>query len=438
MKKTLLLSVVASTMIMAGGDIAPVEPVVEASTAAPVATSASGWSFSGEGVVYYQTIDAFGAKSLFDQETSVADAGIRLKAENKDLIGGIGAGVAVNGLATLNLEDDVVSNVMQTSNGNITGGWISEGYLTYGIGSTSIKIGRQTLPAGLSPFAHSEGWNVFENTYDAGLLVNSTIPDTTVVYAFVYRNNTNGYNQFNDSDHAKLLGTAIAKHTVADTTAGAIGGSYADMADFGRTNGTDGVHMLTLQNKSIGGLTLTGSYYYANDFLGTGDALNILWGDIAYDAGSFNVALQGGTITGIDALTDTTAFGAKIGASLAGINAYVAYSQVDDGTTGVFNVGGQQTPLYTQMIINEGAIASDNNTVVVGANASILGGTFGVGYGATSTDKNLDGFGDYNELDVYYTRDFGSVNVLAGYVNMDSDHTADANNVVRLVAKYKF
>ena len=30
MKKTLLLSVVASTMIMAGGDIAPVEPVVEA------------------------------------------------------------------------------------------------------------------------------------------------------------------------------------------------------------------------------------------------------------------------------------------------------------------------------------------------------------------------------------------------------------------------
>ncbi|MDQ1325057.1 MAG: hypothetical protein QG564_181, partial [Campylobacterota bacterium] len=29
MKKTLLLSVVASTMIMAGGDIAPVEPAVE-------------------------------------------------------------------------------------------------------------------------------------------------------------------------------------------------------------------------------------------------------------------------------------------------------------------------------------------------------------------------------------------------------------------------
>jgi len=35
MKKTLLLSVLASTMIMAGGDIAPVEPVVETPVAAP-------------------------------------------------------------------------------------------------------------------------------------------------------------------------------------------------------------------------------------------------------------------------------------------------------------------------------------------------------------------------------------------------------------------
>ena len=50
MKKTLLLSVVASTMIMAGGDIAPVEPVV-----APVEVSP--WEWSGTAKVYYQTMD---------------------------------------------------------------------------------------------------------------------------------------------------------------------------------------------------------------------------------------------------------------------------------------------------------------------------------------------------------------------------------------------
>ena len=61
MKKTLLLSVVASTMIMAGGSIAPVEPVVEA----PVVAEASGWDFSGQAVVYYQTSDKFGMGSPF-------------------------------------------------------------------------------------------------------------------------------------------------------------------------------------------------------------------------------------------------------------------------------------------------------------------------------------------------------------------------------------
>jgi hypothetical protein len=438
MKKTLLLSVVASTMIMAGGDIDPVEPVVEAPAPAPMAET-SGWDFSGQGVVYYQTIDAFGGDNLFKQKPSAADAGFQLKAVNKDLIGGIGAGVTLNGLTTLGLQNWLVSNVMQTSHGAITGGWIGEMYGTYSLGDTFVKLGRQTLPAGLSPFAHSENWNVFENTYDAALVVNSSLPSTTLVGAWVYRNNTNGYNQFNDAGHAKLLGTAMAKHNFGKANpAGTIGGNYADMASFGKTNGSDGVYMFTAQNKSISDLTLTGTYYYANNFLGTGDALNILWGDAAYNAGAFNVAVQGGTVTGVNAIKDTAAFGAKVGASFGGINAHVAYSQVNDGTTGVFNVGGQQTPLYTQMIINEAAIARDNSTWTIGANTALLGGTFGLGYGATATDKNDDGFGDYKELDVYYVTDMLGGNYLFGYVNMDSAAKANTNNVVRVVARYAF
>ena len=419
MKKTLLLSVVASTMIMAGGDIAPVEPAVEAP--APVATS--GWAFNGQGVVYYQTIDVFGKKDLFEQATSVADAGVQLKAVNKDLIAGIGAGVTVNGLATLWLENDVVSNVMQTANGDITGGWIGEGYLTANLGSTMVKLGRQTLPAGLSPFAHSEGWNVFENTYDAALVVNGAlIPDTTLVYAWVYRNNSNGYPQFVDPTG----GHEFLKTFVSGT---------GEMATFGKTNKNNGVHMLTAQTKLIPNVALTGSWYYGKDFVGAGNNLNILWGDAAFNMAGFGVALQGGTVKP-DTLADTTAFGAKISGGFGGVNAYVAYSTVDDGATGVFNVGGTQTPLYTQMIINEGAISKDNDTVVVGASAKLLGGTFGAGYGATT--DNSEAGNDYNEIDVYYTTDIGRVNLLVGYVNMDFSSIKDPNNVVRVVGRYKF
>ncbi|MBD3790128.1 MAG: hypothetical protein IE885_07175, partial [Campylobacterales bacterium] len=246
MKKTLLLSVVASTMIMAGGDIAPVEPVVE--TPAP---AASGWEFSGTAKVYYQTDDTAGLTSrgvtsstddsLFSQGASAADAGIQLRAMNSDVVAGIGAGVEVSALATLGLQHWMVSDVMQaTANAGydvddiIHGGWVSQAYLTYGFGNTSIKVGRQELPKSLSPFAFSEDWNVFKNTFDAVLVVNTDLPETTLVGAWVLEENANFM--------------------------------HANMADFNKLNGNDGVFMLTAQNKSIENLTLTGSWYYAADF----------------------------------------------------------------------------------------------------------------------------------------------------------------------------
>jgi hypothetical protein len=331
---------------------------------------------------------------------------------------------------------------MQSVHGEINGGWIGEAYLTYGFGNTSLKGGRMTLPAALSPFAHSENWNVFENTYEAALVVNTDISNTVIVGAWVYANNTNGYNQFLDGTAPNppgahnFLKTAIGIHNSPVNDAGYIGGQYADMADFGKTNGNDGVFMLTVQNSSIENLTLTGSYYYGDDFLGLGDALNIWWVDGKYKFSNFEIALQGGQVIDSALPKDTTAFGAKVSGTFAGIGAYLAYSNVDDGTTGIFNVGGQQTPLYTQMIINEGAIRTDNDTVVLGVHTDLFGGTFGAGYGTTKGD--VSGY-DYDEIDVYYTKDlFDGGNILVGYVNMDDNVRADANNVIRIVGRYNF
>jgi hypothetical protein len=168
------------------------------------------------------------------------------------------------------------------------GGWISEAYLTYGTGNTSIKAGRQTLPQALSPFAYSENWNVFANTFDSVLVVNTDISNTTLVGAWVAGGNVNSFGMTN-------------------------------LSDFNSLNGDDGVYMITAQNKSIADLTLTGSYYYAKDFgarnmLGTGD-LDALWGDAAYNAGDFGVAIQGGTLEA--GALDMNAFGANLLVQLA-------------------------------------------------------------------------------------------------------------------------
>jgi hypothetical protein len=405
MKKTLLLSVAASAFIMAGGDIAPVEPVVEAPAVA------SGWDFSGTAKLYYQTSDAIPgqlatgpADDLFSQDSSYANAGVQLRAMNSDVIAGIGAGIELSGLATLGLEEDVVSGVMQLpDNTDLTGGWISQAYLTYGFGNTSIKVGRQELPKSLSPMAYSEDWNVFANTFDAALIVNSDLPDTTAVLAWVKRNNYN-----------------------------AMGGL---MNDFNPTNPLDdgaGAFMLTLQNKSIENLTLTGSYYTLSDFV------DVLWGDIAYDAGDFNIAVQAANfdpdLVGADS---SQLFGAKIGATFNGVNLGLAYNTFDD--TFPHQLGGTTSAAYTCTVANQllgGAIELDADKFVVSASADVLGGNLYAAYANTS-DALI--FGDTDEFDVVYsanvTDEFG---VVAAFVNVDNDFIGDDVNVIRLVGTYNF
>ena len=406
MKKTLLLSVVASTMIMAGGDIAPVEPVAEAP-----AVVETGWDFSGQAVVYYQTNDI--KEDLFSQEAARADFGLQLRAVNTDVFAGIGFGGEVSGLSTLNLEDWMVSNVMQgVGNGDLDdmtdGGWISQLYMTYTAGNTTFKLGRQELPKALSPFAFSEKWNVFSNTFDSVLVVNTDISNTTLVGAWVYGGNVNGL------------------------------GAGANMTDFNEFNDDNGIFMLTAQNKSFEGLTLTGTWYYGAELVAGEDA-NILWGDAQFALSGVNIGLQAGTVMSDGFTDDTVAFGAKAGYNFGTFDASLAYSSVDDGGIGVFNVGGVKTPLYTQMILNQNFIRFDSDTFVARAGMKALGGKFSVAYDYSDVVE-----GEYAELDlVYKTKVWNdSTTLFAGYIyqDFDADITASSydQNVVRFWARYNF
>lgn len=424
MKKTLLLSVVASTMIMAGGDIAPVEPAVEAP-----APAVSGWEFSGTAKVYYQTAD-FEDGDLFNQKSSAADFGAQLRATNSDVVAGIGAGMEVSGLSTLNLENWMVSNVMQGTDGqghwgdidrHTDGGWISQLYLTYGMGNTSIKAGRQELPKALSPFAFSEEWNVFKNTFDAVLVVNTDIQDTTVVGAWVGGANQNAF------------------------------GVKNNITDFNSINDDDGAYMLTVQNKSIENLTLTGSWYYLAEAV-DGEDLNVVWGDAQYNADMFHVGLQGGSVMSDEFDDDTTAFGAKVGGTVSGINLMAAYATVNDGDTGMFNIGGTTSALYTETVADQllnpthhdfGYTRRDMDKFVVKAGADVLGGNLSAAYAYSEIAPVVNDH-ELNEIDVCYSANVtDNLNVTAAYVYLDDDTdshwvNADSNNIVRLIGTYNF
>jgi hypothetical protein len=411
MKKTLLLSVVASSMIMAGGDIAPVEPVIET----PEVVEASTWDFNGQAVLYTQTVDGQGNADLFASESTYAAVGVQLGATATDLFAGIGAGVEVSAIE----ESQDSQNSLKGGNAGIDSAAITQAYLTYGIGSTSIKVGRQQLQKGLSPFAFTEGWQVFKNTFEAALVVNTSLPSTTLVYAAVTRSNRS-INDLNEWTNINADG--------------------------------DVVHMITAQNKSIENLTLTGTYYFAPDMtiaaVGGGDA-NILWGDATYKSESFVIGVQGGQVAP-DGLDETTAVGAKIAGNFGMFGVSAAYSSVDDGAVAIHNLGtGVKSPLYTQAVLNQNTIKMDSDTIKVAATAKALGGKFtayyinsdlgDAAYGSVFGSKN-DGAGTYNEAALMYKAKVSeNTTIFAAYVAQNDDRQVDeAQNFVRFWARYNF
>ncbi len=236
----------------------------------------------------------------------------------------------------------------------------------------------------------------------------------------------------------------------------------------------DGVHMVTVQNKSIDNLTLTGTWYYGSDhtswisdknglnLAGAGDT-NVLWGDATYAADMFTVGVQGGNIDP-DGLDDTTGWGAKISGKLAMFDLYAAYTSVDDGAVKMANFGTSvKTPLYTQSILDQDTISLDSDAFKIAAGMKALGGNFGLAYinadlgdAAPAAVMYPGGYngayagsGTYEEVDfTYKTKVFNdSTTLFAAYVYQNDDRVdglvnADGadeqQNFLRFWARYNF
>ena len=396
----------------------------------------------GQAVVYYQTVENGGDSDLFAQGNSAANAGIQLNA-NADIGNGFGLGLQGTALNTFGLEDNLVHTTMQNAGGDTghAGNYFSftKAYLTKQLGKTTLKMGRQELPKSLSPLAFSESWNVYKNTFDAIVAINTDIENTTLVGAYVDRSNNHG--DLGTFDNLTAVGGAVRPD--------------------------NGAYMLTAQNKSLKDVTITGSYYSiisgtatpASDAVTTTDSNNdttivtpavaaaagtphvdALWLDVkAANLGPVGVALQAGQLSPDGAgLNDTKVLGAKVTGKASNVNLSLAYTKVNRGTLSVQNVGtGVKTPLYTQMVANQNHISNDADTVVLKGVMPLASGKLIAQYGLT-TDNSAAGT-DFNELDVIYKFKALGTNMLAAYVRADHDVSGqDPANIIRLWTRYNF
>ena len=390
-------------------------------TGAMAADKGIDFDITGQAVVYYQTVENGGDTDFFAQGNSQANAGIQLNA-NADLGNGFGLGLQGTALNTFGLEDNLVSKTMQGAGGDVSatgsGDYFSftKAYLTKQLGNTTLKMGRQELPKSLSPLAFSESWNVYKNTFDAIVAINTDIQNTTLVGAYVDRSNNHG--DLGTFDNLTAVG--------------------------GAARPGNGAYMLTAQNKSMKDVTVTGSYYSIISGGATAPAIaphvDALWLDVkASNLGPVGVALQAGHLSPDGAaFNDTKVVGVKVTGKASNVNLSLAYSKVGSGTLSVQNVGtGVKTPLYTQMVANQNHISTNADTVVLKGAMPLSSGKLIAQYGLT-TDNSAAGT-DFNELDVIYKFKALGTNMLAAYVRADHDVAGqDPANIIRLWTRYNF
>jgi len=423
--------------------------LVKMSLAAAVLLGASAFAIdnvkvSGDAKLFYNTNDMDYTKDgvtqsgLFEQGVAgqggaAADTALRLGVTG-DLTKGISFGVTGYAVSTLGLENNLVSNTWtgahSAGNGVNDAWWIGEAWMAATMGKTTAKIGRMELD---TPLAFSEKWSVAANTFDAAVLINQDLPDTTLVGAWVGKGNganagggltngstTLGYNNSAVVGIDGILGAEAVFGTFVD------GGAYAVAA----------------VNNSFKPLTAQAWYYnvmnVADAYWLQGDINCQLVKGLTLGAQYANIGPKGDLKT-LGVTEDSSAYAFKVGyEGIQNLKVSAAYSDADeDGTLKIANVAtnnlsGAQSKLYTEAWWNYGYVGAPGaESVNVTAEYNAGFAKLGAYYTNVSIDNTnaqvvtkADGT-DMTEVTLTASKSFGPLDTTLAYVSTDAD---DQNN----------
>jgi hypothetical protein len=368
MKKSILLSVIASTMMMAGGSIAPV--VVEPVAVTP-AVSTGTFGDALKNGTFTAALRAFYFDRGFDEDntgkanaTALTFGGI-IKYESA-AYHGFKFGLAHYSSTRLGdvftREEGRGTSILGRSGEDLA--FLGEAYLQYDIGNTMLKVGRQQLS---TPLMQNHDLRILPSVYEAAILRNKDIPNTMVEVGYVSR-----YTGFTSKENAFL----------------------------DKKTGKDGLAYLSFTNKSVDNLSLRGQYIKA------------LTDDVERETYTYidaKYSLPVGTNTYIKAQfgangyktgDDSTLIGAKIGTTLGMFSVAALYDKISDNKFQAFESG----PMYSDWQQGYGpyeASTAFGGQLVVKPMAGL---SLKVGYVdvQSDTDKLVDDFTELN-IDAKYT-----------------------------------
>jgi len=331
-----------------------------------------------------------------------------------DLTTGVSAGAEVQGFTTLGLENNLVIGSMQGSRLDVDdAASMAQLWMAATLGKTTVKLGRMELD---TPLAFTEKWNLIKNTFDAAVVLNNDLPDTT------------------------LVGAWVGKHN-GDTT----GAGYVAHLNTYTTFGVSGAYAFGAINKSIPNTTAQAWYYNVCD------VADAFW--LQADTKVMNMVNLGVQYANMDPKAsgpqDSNIWAVKASADVAGFNVYAAYSDADkDGTASFANVStNDKTKIYT----GDGSIYMDGIVTRPGAEAFKIGASTGMIPGVKVAASYCDASDvsvqnhDISAWDVSASGKIGALGLTAIYtqVNNDTDGASQVyagrdNDTLRLIATLAF
>jgi len=398
---------------------------------------------SGDAKLYYSTNDgissvaAFGHDedaALFRQENSAGQAGFSVGV-TADLTEGVSAGMTANALSTLGLQNNLVSNVWEGTTANTTGGplnvqglqdqfWVSEAWIAGTVGKTTAKIGRMPLD---TPLVFSETWSIAQNTFEAAVLINQDISDTTLVGAYVGSSN---------GSEGDATGDGQENHSFTHVLAGGQDTANSPFHSFWQ-----GAYAVGAVNNSWSPLTVQAWYFQAQHYL----SAYWLQADLTMDYG-LSLGAQYTGMSDTDQLTgdSNSAFAVMAGYEMKdAFAASVAYSQTGDTETGL-NVGGNlaasgQSKLYTEAWWNYGYITKHDTSafnVTVTTPEALTWVELGLFVTkSTSNEYMTDGSDlEMTEMTVTASKSFGPLDATLAIFSTEADDQNDGDAYTSLQA----
>ena len=379
----------------------------------------------GDAKLFYGTTDA-GDADLFNKNGATGDSAVTLD-YSREVADGVTVNVGVTGISTLGLEDTLVSGTwvphnrhdkiikkkgekdqLKVKGDNQDAVWIDTANIVLKpIDKTMLVVGRQTLD---TPLAFTETWNIAENTFDAAVAVDTHIPKTTLIAAWVGRGNGhNGYENL----HGGMGKYGALNAGQASATEVANKGAFAAAAI------TTAIPMTTAQ-----------LWFY--NVRNQADAI-WLQADVT-PTKEVSVGLQYSKISpkgGFEGKDDTTAFAGKLGYKVAGVDLAAAYSKVDDkglvymGNTATAGAHGGQSKLYTEAWWNYNFVGQAGaKSMMVSAGYD----TFTAQY--TSVKNSNSNLQEMDEVTLTASKKLGPLDTTLVLINTSSDDkTVDGNTV---------